>query len=539
MIPSTTTTPTVAAAAGNMGDGSHHQHHHHFHHHHYHHSQSTPFPTTVRKAAWTTSTTALLLRGGGGSSETTTASVTSSDTTIDSGGDNGGGDASSSSVSIWSSVPLGPPDAILGIAQAFKDCTDPHKVNVCVGAYRDNDGQPWILPSVLEAEERLLRQSQPPPPPSQLKGSTTTTTAISNNKEYLPIEGDAIFIKKAMQFAYGTNVDLDSVAAVQTLSGTGACRIGGHFLAQFARHKNDIKSHNKRRIYIPVPTWGNHWSIFEKAGLETKPYRYYDPQTNGLDFAGLLQDLREAPNQSIILLHACAHNPTGCDPTRDQWQQIASVLQQKRHVAFFDSAYQGFASGDAERDAWAVRYFVSLQTIPVLLAQSFAKNFGLYGERCGTLSVICANQHEKENILSQLRLIIRPMYSSPPKHGSSIVRTILTDDALQAQYRTECRIMAQRLSETRTRLVEALTTTTVGGSSQQHHYDWSHLASQIGMFAYTGHLTPEMCDRLTNDYSIYLTRDGRISLAGLNDSNLQYVASAIHAVTNSNNNNGQ
>ena len=397
---------------------------------------------------------------------------------------------------LWEPIPQGPPDAILGIARAFAACNDPRKVNVCVGAYRDAHGQPWVLPSVRAAEQNLLQTNEP--------------------KEYLPIEGDSVFIEKALQFAYGSNVDLSNIAGVQTLSGTGACRIGGRFLAQHLPSWS-------RTIYIPVPTWGNHWKIFQECGLTTEPYRYYNRATNQLDFDGLLEDISKAPDGSIILLHACAHNPTGCDPTMEQWQEIMQVLERKRHIAFFDSAYQGFASGDAERDAAAFRYVVEQGTVPVLLAQSFAKNFGLYGERCGTLSVVCGNTEQKERILSQLRLIIRPMYSSPPKHGSSIVRTVLSDSDLTQQYYTECRLMAQRIQDMRTKLVA-----TLAQVGSQH--DWSHITNQIGMFAFTG-MSPEMCDQLTNDYAIYLTRDGRISIAGLNDSNLEYVAKAIHEVT--------
>jgi len=408
------------------------------------------------------------------------------------------GDASSlKDVSLWSDLEPGPPDAILGIAQAFRASTDPRKVNICVGAYRDAHGKPWVLPTVQEAEKRILEQ--------QATGAA--------NKEYLPIEGDADFINAALAFAYGTDQDLDKVAGVQTLSGTGACRIGGHFLAQFLPG---------RTIYIPTPTWTNHWKIFFNCGLETAPYRYYNSATNALDIDGLLEDLETAPDGSIILLHACAHNPTGCDPSNAQWEKIAKVLLRKHHVCFFDSAYQGFASGDSEKDAWALRYVVSTD-VPVLLAQSFAKNFGLYGERCGTLSVVCANAREKETILSQLRCIIRPMYSSPPRHGSSIVKTILTDSALTKQYYSECAQMAHRINSMRTKLVEELLR---AGSM----HDWSHITQQIGMFAYTG-MNAEMVDELTAKKEIYMTRDGRISLAGLNDDNLVYVAEAIHAVT--------
>jgi aspartate aminotransferase len=403
--------------------------------------------------------------------------------------------ASTPQAVFWKDLEEGPPDAILGIAQAFKTCTDPRKVNVCVGAYRDTQGQPWVLPSVRAAEHYMISDS-------------------SDNKEYLPIEGDAVFTNKALAFAYGADADLDNtVAGVQTLSGTGACRIGGQFLSTFLPG---------RSIYIPTPTWGNHWKIFAECGLDCQSYSYYDRGTNGLDMEGIIRDIQQAPDGSIILLHACAHNPTGCDPSMEQWKQIADILEEKKHVAFFDSAYQGFASGDAEQDAAAFRYVVS-RGLPVLLAQSFAKNFGLYGERCGTLSVVCGNAEQKSKIMSQLKCIIRPMYSSPPKHGSSIVKTVLSDEVLTKQYYEECQSMAARIQDMRTKLVTALQE--VGSK-----HDWSHVTNQIGMFAFTG-MSKEMCDQLTDEYAIYLTKDGRISIAGLNDSNLDYVAKAVHAVT--------
>lgn len=402
-------------------------------------------------------------------------------------------DTTTPSLTKWQDVPMGPPDAILGIAQAFRACDDPRKVNVCVGAYRTSEGLPWVLPSVRRAEELMLEQNE--------------------IKEYLPIEGDAGFVEKALRFAYGANAPLDRIAGVQTLSGTGACRIGGAFLAQFLPGKT---------IYIPDPSWGNHKKIFEACGMQVETYRYYERSQNGLDFAGMLDDIQKAPQGSIILLHACAHNPTGCDPTAEEWNQIYESILEKDHVAFFDSAYQGFASGNSEKDASALRAAVD-KGLPVLLSQSFAKNFGLYGERCGTLSVVCADADQRELVLSQLKCLIRPMYSSPPRHGSSIVKTVLSDDKLTDQYYAECASMADRINDMRTKLVAKLQE--VGS---QH--DWSHVTQQIGMFAFTG-MSPEMCDQLTSEYSIYLTRDGRISIAGLNDGNLAYVAEAVHAVT--------
>eukprot|EP00562_Extubocellulus_spinifer_P026363 CAMPEP_0178665058 /NCGR_PEP_ID=MMETSP0698-20121128/29732_1 /TAXON_ID=265572 /ORGANISM="Extubocellulus spinifer, Strain CCMP396" /LENGTH=412 /DNA_ID=CAMNT_0020308309 /DNA_START=35 /DNA_END=1276 /DNA_ORIENTATION=- len=334
------------------------------------------------------------------------------------------------------------------------------------------------------------------------------------NKEYASIVGDGRYVELALKFAYGQDADMTKIAGVQSLSGTGACRIGGHFFAKFVGEGTPI--------YIPTPTWGNHLAIFKEAGLDVRRYRYYNAETNGLDYDGLLEDLEGAPEGSIILLHSCAHNPTGCDPTLEQWSSISKKIGEKSHHVFFDSAYQGFASGDAEADASALRLFVN-DGHNVALAQSFAKNFGLYGERTGTFSVVTNNPEEKEAVMSQLKLIIRPMYSSPPIHGSSIVRTVLNDEGLTEQYYGECAKMADRIKSMRTLLVDKLKE---AGST----HDWSHVSSQIGMFAFTG-MNSDMCDELTSKYSIFLTRDGRISLAGLNESNVEYVAKAIHSVT--------
>ena len=405
--------------------------------------------------------------------------------------------ASTESIHYLSEIPLGPPDAILGIAADFRECKSPDKVNVCVGAYRDSDGKPWVLPSVREAEKRMI--------------------AADMNKEYAPIIGDSVFIEYALKFAYGKDLyeKISScLAGVQALSGTGACRVGGSFLAKFLPPNT--------KIYIPDPTWGNHIAIFNTAGLDVQRYRYYDRATNGLDFEGMKADLNDAPTGSVVLLHACAHNPTGCDPSHDQWKELSDLIMEKKLHVFFDSAYQGFASGDAEADAFALRYFVD-KGHKVLLAQSFAKNFGLYGERCGTLSFVCGNSEEKEAVMSQLKLIIRAMYSSPPIHGASIVKTVLGDEDLGKQYYEECALMANRIGDMRKLLVEKL-------KEKGSTHDWSHVTNQIGMFAFTG-MSKEMCDELTEKYFIFLTKDGRISLAGLNEGNVEYVANAVHAVT--------
>jgi len=393
-------------------------------------------------------------------------------------------------------IPMGAPDAILGIASSFQKCDDKQKVNVCVGAYRDNDGKPWVLPSVRAAERKMI----------------DNPTA---NKEYLGITGDPEFVDLALKFAYGKDAPLDRLAGVQTLSGTGACCVGGEFLSKFLPE-------GKKIIYVPNPTWGNHLAIFANCGLEVRKYRYYDGATNNLFIEGMLEDLSNAPMNSAVLLHACAHNPTGCDPSPEQWTKISDLCMERNLLVFFDSAYQGFATGDANKDAQPLREFVK-NGHAIMLAQSFAKNFGLYGERCGTLSILADDPQHKERVMSQLKLIIRPMYSSPPRHGSSIVKTVLSDPTLTDTYYQDCDHMAKRIADMRASLVVNLKET---GSV----HDWSHVANQIGMFAYTG-MSTDMCDRLTSEYSIFLTRDGRISIAGLNSNNVEYVAKAIHTVT--------
>jgi aspartate aminotransferase len=289
--------------------------------------------------------------------------------------------------SHWSAIPLAPPDKILGLTEQFKEDPNPRKVSLGVGAYRDNHNKPHVLPTVREAEERVFNKRC--------------------DHEYAGISGVQGYVDASILFAYGddaTVIKEGRVAAVQTLSGTGACRLVGDFVKRF--HGTGTP------IYLPSPTWGNHHNIFKDAGLEVKTYSYYDATTCSMDFVGLTKDVQDAPDGSVFLLHACAHNPTGCDPSAAQWDALSTVMKAKEHVVFFDCAYQGFASGDSETDAYSIRKFVE-DGHNILLSQSFAKNFGLYGERVGTLSVVCDDAEEVERVLSQLKALIRPMYSSP------------------------------------------------------------------------------------------------------------------------------
>jgi len=322
-----------------------------------------------------------------------------------------------------------------------------------------------------------------------------------------------------LKLAYGdesTFLKAKRVAGLQSLSGTGALRLGAAFLS------TQWKAGQKPLVLLPNPTWGNHFPIFQHAGLKTQTYRYWDEKTLGLDLQGLLDDLRKAPDESIVVLHSCAHNPTGVDPTLEQWKQISKVTKSKVHLAFFDNAYQGFASGDPEKDIQSVRTFLA-DGHHIALAQSFAKNFGLYGERVGCFSIVGKDADETARVLSQLKIIARAIYSNPPIQGARLVSIVLGDPQLKAKWHDEIRIMAGRIISMRQLLKESLKT---AGSVK----NWDHITNQIGMFSYTG-LTGEQCDFVTEKYHVYLTRNGRISMAGVTTKNVEHLAKAIHEAT--------
>lgn len=395
-----------------------------------------------------------------------------------------------------SEVPMGPPDPILGLNEAFMADANPDKMSLGVGAYRDGNGKPYVLPSVLAAEDKMK--------------------AEGINKEYAGMAGIQPFVDLSLKFALadaGNALADKRVAGVQAMSGTGACSLAGSFFKKFS---------NATTMYVPTPTWGNHHNIFRDVGLPTTNYAYLNDSATGLDFDAMLASIAEAPAGSVFLLHACAHNPTGIDPTLDQWKQISAAMSAKGHFPFFDCAYQGFASGNADTDAAAIRMFVE-DGHRIMLAQSYAKNFGLYGERIGCLSMVCDNADESDKVLSQLKTIIRAAYSNPPIHGAHIVKTILSDPALEKQWYGECKAMADRIIDMRAVLVEGLSK---AGSTK----DWSHITSQIGMFAYSG-LSKEQVDTLRYEYAIYMTGDGRISMAGVNGANVERLSECIHAVT--------
>eukprot|EP01121_Diplochlamys_sp_Union-15-3_P010518 TRINITY_DN2959_c0_g1_i1.p1 TRINITY_DN2959_c0_g1~~TRINITY_DN2959_c0_g1_i1.p1 ORF type:complete len:432 (-),score=88.35 TRINITY_DN2959_c0_g1_i1:51-1346(-) len=400
-------------------------------------------------------------------------------------------------IGFWSHVEMGPPDPILGVTEAFNKDTNPKKINLGVGAYRDDEGKPFVLPSVRKAEKKIYDSGV--------------------NHEYAGILGVPDFVKSAQKLLFGENHEVlksKRVVSSQTLSGTGALRVGADFCHRFLENKKDF--------YMPDPTWANHIPIFKDAGFTPQKYSYYDPKTIALNFNGLVNNLKSLPEKSNILFHVCAHNPTGIDPTKQQWDSLSSVCKDKQHFVFFDSAYQGFASGDVKSDVYPVLKFIDDGHQPII-CQSYAKNFGLYGERTGAIHIVTNDTKKKDEVESQLKILIRPMYSNPPIYGARIVSTILSDPELTAQWHSEVKLMADRIIGMRKALVENLKK--VGSK-----LNWNHITDQIGMFCFTG-LSPAEVDRLSKEFSVYLVRSGRISMAGVTSHNVEYLAKAIHEVT--------
>lgn len=306
------------------------------------------------------------------------------------------------------------------------------------------------------------------------------------------------------------------MASVQTISGTGALHLGAQFLSRF------LPASEAKRVYVNDPPYINHVPILRHAGLETGSYPYYSAKTRSIDINSLLEKLRTLSDGSVILLHVCAHNPTGTDLSAEQWQEIAQIMKANHQIPFFDSAYQGFASGDPESDAWPVRYFTKQGFEVILVAQSYAKNFGLYGERAGCLHVVASSAALAANIFSQLRSLQRVTVSTPPAFGARVVSAILSDESLEEIWREDLKTMAGRITAMRSALRARL-------EERQERGNWEHLTIQIGMFCYTG-LTAGQVEVLREVHHVYMTKDGRMSVAGLNGGNVDYVAGAIEAV---------
>eukprot|EP00746_Dinoflagellata_sp_MGD_P138479 gnl/MRDRNA2_/MRDRNA2_72130_c0_seq2.p1 gnl/MRDRNA2_/MRDRNA2_72130_c0~~gnl/MRDRNA2_/MRDRNA2_72130_c0_seq2.p1 ORF type:complete len:431 (+),score=76.86 gnl/MRDRNA2_/MRDRNA2_72130_c0_seq2:78-1370(+) len=397
--------------------------------------------------------------------------------------------------SIFANTPTAPADAILKLAGMFKEDTFPKKVNLGIGAYRTEEGKPWILPSVAAAEKAVIQDP-------------------SAEKEYAPIDGKPEF-KRAIQDLIFSKEDIESgkIVTCQALSGTGSLQVIGQFLSQFC---------GVSKIWIPDPTWGNHPAIFKRSGISAvEKYPYWHPPTRGLDFDGMKATLSKAQPGEAILLHSVAHNPTGVDPSEAQWNEIVQICKDKKLIPLLDNAYQGYASGDLHKDGFSQRLFAA-SGLEYFIAQSFAKNFGLYGERIGYIHVNCADKDKAAAVLSQLKIIVRQCYSSPPRHGAAIAHKILSTPELKQQWLGELTLMSNRITDMRQALRSAIEKRGTPGT-------WNHVTDQIGMFTYTG-LTTEQSDRMVNEFHVYMTKDGRISVAGLNPGNVDYVAECIDTV---------
>lgn len=395
----------------------------------------------------------------------------------------------------FSHVAQAPADAILGLTVGFKNDKNPNKINLGVGAYRDNDGKPYVFPVVRKAEAKICADH-------------------SLDKEYAPIDGLQDFNKGARGALFGWNhpdVNSGRVVTAQTLSGTGALRVIADFLRKF----------RPGPLYVSKPTWGNHKAVFAAAGVDVREYTYFNPSNKGLNIEGMLKDLSNAPAGSAVLLHTCAHNPTGVDPSKEEWHRIAEVCKKNQLYPFFDTAYQGFTSGSLDEDAYGLRYFMD-QGFEMICAQSFAKIMGLYGERTGALHIVCHDKATAGKVLSQVKIIIRTNYSSPPKHGARIAAMILNDEAMRKAWLDELVEVTKRMNSMRKALRSELERIQVPG-------DWSHITKQIGMFSFTG-LNQKQTDVMVKKHSIYLTKDGRISVCGITTKNVNYLAASIKDV---------
>lgn len=397
-------------------------------------------------------------------------------------------------MSILTSVLMAPRDPILGLTEAFVSDTRATKVNLGVGVYLGEDGKVPLLDCVRQAEATLV--------------------ANPVARGYLPIDGLPAYNAAVRELVFGTDseaVAAGQVVTVQGLGGTGGLRIGAEFLKTTSA---------QRKVLLSTPSWENHQALFSRAGFEVGGYRYYDQAAHGVDIEGMLADLAAADRGTVVVLHACCHNPTGYDLSEADWAQVAAVIVEGGLVPFLDLAYQGFAGG-LESDRSAVVRFASLG-IPVLVASSFSKSFSLYGERVGALSVVTADAEESARVLSQLKATIRTVYSNPPTHGAAVVAAVLGDSQLRALWEQELADMRERIRNLRAALVQMLSEVGVEG-------DFGFITDQVGMFSYSG-LSIEQMRLLRSEYGVYGTDAGRICVAALNPGNIGVVAQAIAGV---------
>jgi aspartate/tyrosine/aromatic aminotransferase len=395
---------------------------------------------------------------------------------------------------MFETIATAPPDPILGLTEAFKKETNPDKINLSVGVYQDGTGQTPVLESVKEAERRLLQSEK--------------------TKSYMPISGDPAYGAAVQKLVLGKNHPIVTAGRAVTAhcpGGTGALRVGGDYLH---------KLHPGVTIWLSDPTWANHGPIFAAAGLPVKTYAYRDAATNGLNFEAMLESIRKIPAGDVVLLHGGCHNPTGIDPTPDQWRQVGEVLSERGLLPFVDFAYQGFADG-LDEDPAGVRTLCE-KVDEVFISSSFSKNFALYRERTGALTVIARTAAHAASVLSQVKVVVRTNYSNPPAHGGLIVTTVLQDAELRAKWVAEVNAMRDRINGMRRMFVETL-------KAKGITRDFSFIIRQRGMFSFSG-LTKEQVEELRAKWAIYIVGSGRINVAGMTESNMDRLCEAVKSV---------
>jgi aspartate aminotransferase/aromatic-amino-acid transaminase len=392
---------------------------------------------------------------------------------------------------MWKNIETAPADAILGLNEAFKNDENPRKVNLGVGVYKDEDGNTPILKCVKAAEKRLLNREA--------------------TKSYLPITGDPAYAAEVQKLLFGETSEVIAsgrAATAHAPGGTGALRVGSELLKKFRPEAT---------VWISAPTWANHKGIFINAGFELGEYDYYDAETKAVDFEALVASLQKVPAGDIVLLHGCCHNPSGVDLSPVQWKKIAALGREKGWIPFIDFAYQGFGEG-VEEDRCAIEEFAATG-IDFIVASSFSKNFGLYNERAGALTLVSPTKEESAVAMSHLKSTIRVIYSNPPAHGGLIVSTILSSPELRSQWLDELSEMRNRIKAMRQMLVEGLGARGVRG-------DYSYITAQRGMFSFSG-LNDDVVKWLRTNKAIYVVGGGRINLAGLTQTNIGYVCESI------------
>ena len=397
-------------------------------------------------------------------------------------------------MSLFTAVEMAPRDPILGLNEQFAADANPAKVNLGVGVYYDDNGKLPLLECVQAAEKQMMQTPKA--------------------RGYLPIDGIAAYDTAVKGLVFGADsepVKSGRVTTVQCIGGTGGLKVGADFLKHL---KPDAK------VLISDPSWENHRALFTQAGFVVESYPYYDAATRGINFAGMLAALNAAPAGTIVVLHACCHNPTGYDITAGQWDEVIAAVKARNLVPFLDLAYQGFGYGLAE-DGAVIGKFVAAG-IDFLVSTSFSKSFSLYGERVGALSVLCASRDEATRVLSQLKIMIRTNYSNPPLHGGTVVAMVLDTPELRALWEKELGAMRVRIKAMRQKLVDGLKTAGV-------KEDMGFITQQIGMFSYSG-LNKEQMVRLRNEFGVYGTDTGRMCVAALNSKNIDYVCASIAKV---------